>query len=169
MQGHMKRILFLTIFLLLSSSIQAKSCSGENIDNQISIFQAIKSVDRFFYEQSDGFKKKGKAKGQMLYTKHASLKWTPDQGEGGAFIIALDSKKDLFFIYHADNFEVKTTFYSGKLDSESCSIKFRINENEFTTLKVDDSGNMEIYIDHRKSSDLELKRMATWFFKSKAR
>ena len=165
----MKRILFLSIFLLLSRSVQAKSCSGEKIDNQISVFQAIKFADRFVYEQSDGFKKEGKAKGQMLYTKHAYLKWTPDQGEGGAFIIALDISKDLFFLYHADNFEVKTTFYPGQLDSKTCSIKFKISDNEFTTLKVDDSNNIEISIEYRESTNLAFKRVTTWLFKSKAR
>ena len=165
----MKHILFLITFLLLSSSVQAQSCTGDEVDDQILIFQAIKSVEKFVYEQSNSFIKEGDASGQMLYTKHASLQWAPTQGEGGVFIIALDISKNLFFIYHADNFEVKTTFYPGKLDSKTCSIKFKITDNEFTTLKVDDSKNIEISIKYRESSELAFKRMSTWLFKSKAR
>ena len=165
----MKHILFLITYLLLSSSVEAQSCSGAKIDKQISIFQAIKSAESFVYEQSDGFRNEGKASGQMLYTKHASLKWDPDKGEGGVFIIALDLRKDKFFMYHADSFEVKTTFYPGQFDSKNCSIKFKITDNEFTTLKVGDSNNIEIYIEYRESSDLAFKKMATWLFKSRAR
>jgi len=168
-EEHMKHILLVITYLFLSFSVEAQSCSGEKIDKQISIFQAVKSAESFVYKQQDGFKKEGKASGQMLYTKHASLKWTPEQGEGGVFIIALDLRKDMFFIYHADNFEVKTTFYPGQFNTANCSIRFKITENEFTTLKIDDSNNIEIYIEYRESSDLAFKKMTTWLFKSRAR
>jgi len=164
----MKHILILITYLLLVSSVQAESCSGEKIDKQISIFQAIIAAESFVYEQSDGFKKEGKASGQMLYTKHASLRWDPDEGEGGVFLIALDLSKDKFFLYHADNFEVKTAFYPGLFDSKDCSIKFKITDNEFTILKIDDSNDIEIYIEYRESPDFKFKKMTSWLFKSRA-
>jgi hypothetical protein len=162
----MKHILLPIIYLLLSLSAKAQTCSGDKIDKQISIFKAIKSVKTFVYEQSDGFKKEGGAEGQMLNRKYAYLKWMPDQGEGGVFLIALDLTQDKFFIYHADNLRVKSTFVPSQFDSQHCSIKFKITENEFTTLKVNDSNGIEIHVEFRESPKLPFKKEMSWLFKS---
>jgi len=158
---------FLILLVIFSfNSFASNFCNGGAIEKTVDIVNAMKAVDSFTYKQSDGFLKAGTAVYVDVFGKYKELKWLPDKGEGGFFILAFDilSEPESFYIMHGNNVRIEPAFYKGNLSAVKCDLVFEITENEILYFGLKAPDDIYIYISSRKSKQTQFEKSVEWSF-----
>lgn len=130
---------YLLIILLVCSftSHATTFCSDDKTTRVKKLKQILKSAHTFNYIQhDDGITMQGFATGQSINGRYHTLKFNPENGEGGFFIFAHDLTNDLYWIFFTFNPFIKTTFYKGQYNDESCEFEFPLTEKGLISVKL---------------------------------